>query len=208
MPSDARRHRGQIDPLVDRIGAANTVVFGDDGALSIYNTDYAGALTAVTEALGVETAALRDWPVAVLGAGGVARALVAGFCHVGAAVTVYNRTFAKAEALAQSFGCEAAALDAVGERPIRLLVNGTKVGMSPHVDSTPAPASALHGTTAVFDTIYNPLETRLLREAAARGATVINGQDMFIHQALAQYLLFTGTAGDEDVMRTALQNHR
>jgi 3-dehydroquinate dehydratase/shikimate dehydrogenase len=198
---------GTVESLTAKIGACNTLAI-DRGAgsprWSAYNTDYSGAMDAIRGALGLAAGGLRDWPVAVLGAGGVARALVAGLADEGARITIYNRTVAKAEKLAQEFGCRAAGLEALSHLEARLIVNGTSVGMSPGVDAMPVPAAALEGVEAVFDTVYNPRETRLLREARARGATGIDGVAMFVNQALLQFRLFTGAEGDAALMDRVL----
>jgi shikimate 5-dehydrogenase len=137
----------------------------------------------------------------------VARAIVAALCDAGAKVTIYNRTASKAHALADEFGCTHAALDELANVKARLLVNCTRVGMHPEVDATPVPAEVLTSDMAVFDTVYNPAQTRLLRLAAEKGAPCIDGVTMFVNQALAQFRLFTGREGDADLMRAVVSAH-
>ncbi len=139
--------------------------------------------------------------VAVVGAGGVSRAIVAGLADVGAEVCIYNRTVEKARALAEVFACEYAGLDALASLQATLLVNGTSLGMSPNVETMPVPESVLTANMAVFDTVYNPLQTRLLKTAQAKGSAVVDGLAMFVGQAMAQFKLFTGQGGDPDLMR-------
>ncbi|MBP8303309.1 MAG: type I 3-dehydroquinate dehydratase, partial [Phycisphaerae bacterium] len=153
---------GRVDPLSARIGAANTLLFDLEGGIQAFNTDYVGAMEAIASGLGIRREDLKGWPVAVVGAGGVARAVVAGLCDAGARVTIYNRTLAKARALAQDFGCAHAPLKALGDVKARLLVNCTSLGMAPDVGSTPVPAECLYADMAVFDTVYTPPRTRLL----------------------------------------------
>jgi shikimate dehydrogenase len=217
---------GFIEPLVARIGAANTLVIGwqrqaklADGLdasvtspvktgcqrrLAGYNTDYAGALDAVTAGMGIERQDLRDMPVAVVGAGGVSRAIVAGLTDAGAKVTIYNRTQARAQELAVEFGCESAGLDGLSHLGAKLLINCTSIGMHPHVDATPVPAEYIRPDMTVFDTVYNPAETLLLKQARAQGATTIDGITMFVNQAAAQFKLFTGQPANRSVMRNVV----
>lgn len=188
---------GEIEPLAAQIGAANTLTVRDDGTLYASNTDYAAALDSACEALTIERDDLRNKRVAVLGAGGAARAVAAGYTHYAARVTVYNRTIDKARALAQAFDAEHAPLSAVADAECDILINCTPIGMHPKEDATPADFAS--GSTwlsrskpLVFDTIYNPVETRLLREAKAAGCVTVSGVEMFVRQAAAQFALWTG----------------
>jgi 3-dehydroquinate dehydratase / shikimate dehydrogenase len=192
---------GRIDPVSEKTGVVNTVIIEKDGALSGHNTDYAGALDAVTMALGILRKDLAGWPVAVVGAGGVARSIVAGFADAGARITVYNRTVSRAKELARDFGCEYAGLEALGSLDARLLVNCTSIGMYPKVDETPIPPQYLRLGMAVFDTVYNPADTLLLQHARAAGAKTVDGVAMFVGQAMEQFRLFTGCQADGQVMR-------
>jgi 3-dehydroquinate dehydratase/shikimate dehydrogenase len=198
---------GTVEPLTAKIGASNTLTVawpGDTAHWSAYNTDYSGAMHAIRRALKVEAGGMQGWPVAVIGAGGVARALVAGLVDAGTRLTIYNRTVSKAERLAAEFGCAASGLEGLSRLEARLIVNGTSVGMSPQVDAMPVPPAALKGVGAVFDTVYNPRETRLLREARSCGAIGIDGVAMFVSQALEQFRLFTGQEGDAGLMEEVL----
>ncbi len=199
---DYVNHAGEfVEPLAENIGAVNTLKIGFGGIISGYNTDYAGAMDALTSTLGIERHDLHKMDVAVIGAGGVARAVVAGLTDVGAKVTVYNRTVSKAEALAEEFGCRYAGLDKIEKMEAEVIVNCTSIGMHPNVDESPVPADCINKSMAVFDTVYNPIETLLLKEAKAKGAKTVNGAEMFIGQALAQYKIFIGDDADEDVIR-------
>jgi 3-dehydroquinate dehydratase/shikimate dehydrogenase len=199
---------GEIEPLAAKIGAANTLTRRDDGSLYASNTDYAALLDAVGDAWSVDRAGLAGKRVAVLGAGGAARAAAAAFTHVGGQVTVFNRTTSKAEALAEHFGATARPLDDLDPLDFDLLINATPVGMSPHVDASPVvfPADAGPGPRPlVFDTIYNPLQTRLRREAAAAGCATLPGTEMFVRQGAAQFELWTGQPAPLDVFRRVLR---
>jgi len=194
---------GTVEPLAEKIGAVNTLLIGADGAVQAYNTDYAGALKAITDALG--GSALKGLPVAVIGAGGVARAIVAGLSDAGAKVTIYNRTVEKAERLAAEFGCRALPLDALAQLDAKLVVNCTSLGMHPSIQTTPLAEHCIRADMVVFDTVYNPARTLLLKQAASRGARTIDGVSMFVNQALAQFELFTGKPGDGELMRQTVE---
>ena len=196
------------DALSASIGAANTLVRleGDHG-FAAHNTDCLACVSAIERALvrkhggGSEDDALRGVTVVCVGAGGAARALVYGCAAKGAKVVVANRTLAKAQALADSVGGTACSLEdlaagrVVAEGAGAVLANSTSLGMWPkQVDETPVPAAALGGGrfAVVFDAVYNPAETRLLREAKDAGAETANGVEMFVGQACEQYKFFTG----------------
>jgi 3-dehydroquinate dehydratase/shikimate dehydrogenase len=131
----------------------------------------------------------------------VARALVAGLRDAGAEITIYNRTLERAEKLAAEFGCKFAPLDDVPNVDAKLLINCTSIGMHPNVEATPVPAEILKKTMAVFDTVYNPAETLLLKEARKKKAKTIDGVAMFVNQAMAQFKLFTHQDANPDLMR-------
>ncbi len=180
------------DELSRRIGAINTIRLSPDGTLQGLNTDYGGALDALCQAMSMPRQGLAHRNVGVLGAGGVSRALVAALVHYKANVTVYNRTSERAETLATEFGCRAAGLAQAETGNDEILINGTSVGMHPHVDAAPVerlPESA----RVVFDTVYNPVQTRLLNLAEARGCRVVNGLAMFVNQAVAQFNFWMGS---------------
>lgn len=194
-------NQGFIEPLAKKIGAANTLLIGPNEKLAAYNTDYAGALDAITAGMGITRAGLKALPVAVVGAGGVSRAIVAGLSDAGAEVTIYNRTVEKAEKLAKEFDCAFGPLEDVRHMDARLVVNCTSIGMHPRVDATPVPKDAINGDMTVFDTVYNPAQTLLLKDAQAKDAKTIDGITMFVNQAMAQFKLFTETNGNSDLMR-------
>jgi 3-dehydroquinate dehydratase/shikimate dehydrogenase len=198
------RNRGFIEPLAKRIGAVNTLQIDRDGRLSAYNTDYAGALNAITSALGIGRTELRGMSVAVVGAGGVARAIVAGLSDVGAKIKIYNRTVKKGEQLAAEFDCSFAPLDELPDVNARLVINCTSMGMHPNIDESPLGKECIKRDAVVFDTVYNPAETLLLRRAKEAGAKTVDGLSMFVNQACAQFRLFAGEDADTGVMRKVL----
>jgi 3-dehydroquinate dehydratase/shikimate dehydrogenase len=210
----ARARHGFIEPLAEKIGAVNTLVFDSrftpvpsnvegshEPRISAYNTDYAAALDAITVTLGIERADLKDMPIVVIGAGGVSRAIVAGLSDAGAKVKIYNRTVERAEKLAYEFGCEFAGLDDLQNLDAKLLINCTSIGMYPDVDATPVPVEYLKKDMAVFDTVYNPAQTKLLKQAKRKRLKTIDGLSMFINQAAAQFKLFTGQTANPNIMR-------
>jgi 3-dehydroquinate dehydratase/shikimate dehydrogenase len=197
----ARASQGFIEPLAEKIGAVNTLVVSRDGKLKAYNTDYSAALDAITSAMGISRADLKELPVAVVGAGGVARAIIAGLSDAGAKIKIYNRTLQRAEKLAAEFGCDFAPLDDLPNVEAKLLINCTSIGMYPNVDETPLPKECLKKGMTVFDTVYNPAQTLLLKEAKKKRKKTIDGLSMFINQALAQFKLFTGQNGNAKLMR-------
>jgi len=196
-----KAHGGEIEKLTAKIGVSNTLIIEDSKNLSAYNTDYAGAMNAITDGMGVEKKSMKRLEVAVLGAGGVARAIVAGLVDAGAKVKIYNRTVEKAKKLAEEFGCEYAGLDKLSEINARLVINCTSLGMSPNTETTVLPAEYIKPDMTVFDTVYNPPETLLLKNARKAGAKIIDGVSMFVEQAARQFELFTGKQADKEMMR-------
>jgi 3-dehydroquinate dehydratase/shikimate dehydrogenase len=195
--------QGVIDPLAEKIGAANTIVI-NDAKLSAYNTDCAAALDTITSALGIDRSGLKKMPVAIIGAGGVARAIVAGLADAKAKVIIYNRTVERAKKLAHDFKCDYAGLDDLRKLKAKLLINCTSIGMSPNIGVSPVDAKILQKDMAVFDTVYNPAETLLLKQAKQIGCRTISGLDMFINQAAEQFKLFTGHGANIEIMRKTI----
>ena len=175
------------------MGAANTLTaVGEE--LVADNTDWIG----VTRSLEPH----GPWNgkrATVLGAGGAARAVVFALRRLGVSVTLVNRTAERAARVAADLGAKVGTL----ADPWDLLVNATSVGMSPHADATPAPAESLRPGALVFDTVYRPLETQLLREARARGCRVQDGLEMLVHQAVEQIRIWSGKRADAGVLRRA-----
>jgi 3-dehydroquinate dehydratase/shikimate dehydrogenase len=202
-----RASRGYVEPIAQKIGAANTLLVGPDGKLEAYNTDYAGALDAITAGMKISAAKLSGLRVAVVGAGGVSRAIVAGLTDAGAEITIYNRTVEKAQKLAAEFNCQFAPLDELKNVDAKLLINCTSIGMHPNVEETPIQKEFLKRGMVVFDTVYNPAETLLLKEAKKKRIKIIDGVSMFVNQAMAQFKLFTGTEGNIDLMRNVVERH-
>jgi 3-dehydroquinate dehydratase/shikimate dehydrogenase len=197
------RKGGTIDALSKKIGAANTILI-HGSQLSAYNTDCTAAIDAITAGLGIDRRGLRKMPAAVIGAGGAARAIVAGLTEAEAEVKIYNRTIERAKHLAADFKCGYDSLDKLHKLKEKLIVNCTSIGMYPHVDASPVDVRLLQKHMAVFDTVYNPAETLLLKHAKQTGCHIISGVDMFLKQAAEQFKLFTGREANTEIMRKVL----
>lgn len=181
----------------DRSGAVNTLLW-KGGAWHGENTDIKGFLKPLRRR--VDPARLR---AVVLGAGGAARAVAYGLTSHGADVCVVARDPAKAEMLARQFGTAHAAWGDLKTMRWDLLVNATPLGTYPNVEESPLPGEWLTGEW-VYDLVYNPKETRLLKEASRRGCKVIYGSEMLLAQAVEQQSHWFGTPPPEEVMQAAL----
>ncbi|MFM7590479.1 MAG: shikimate dehydrogenase [Isosphaeraceae bacterium] len=192
-------------PLVRLTGSCNTVMIEPEKSghffrLGGYNTDLDAALGSLQEALPTEQngspATLSGVKVLLLGAGGVARSLAFGLKRAGADLTIVNRTAERAESLAAETGASSARWDDREKlaRDSAILINGTSLGMSPHVELSPLGPDCFHPGQVVFDTIYIPEWTVFLKSARAAGARTLSGVDMFIRQAAIQSRLFSGGA--------------
>jgi len=183
------------------IGAVNTVVFDGDSARG-YNTDAAAALAPLAGLMKFGGAR-----VAVIGAGGAARSVLWSLRRAGARATVFARDPERARALAAAFGATHARLPGAGFDGFDLVVNATPLGTrGAKQDDTPATAGQLRGARAAYDLVYNPPETRFMREArAARCEIVMGGLAMLIAQAVAQFKLWTGADAPADVMWEAAE---
>ena len=176
------------------IRACNTIVFEDNNAFG-YNTDCSAALESLEEAITQkypDEAAFEGRTFLLLGAGGVARAIAFSLVRNNAKVVIAARNPSKAEALADWLKCDNIAWDERGDQETSVLVNCTPVGMHPKMDETPFDAKWLEKQTIVFDTIYNPERTLLVKQAREFGCTVVTGVDMFVRQAAKQVKFFTG----------------
>jgi shikimate dehydrogenase len=196
------RFLDEIDNDAKEVGAVNTVV-NRDGRLCGYNTDLLG----VTLPLKKRTA-LRGKKVALIGAGGAARAALFGLRKECAEVTVFNRSEERGRALADAAGCVFRPLSEFGAcSGFEIIVNTTSLGMNPHPEETPLAAEQIHAGQIVFDAVYAPYQTRLLKEARSRGAEVVHGTEMFVAQGAAQFELYTGMPAPIGVMEQALHLH-
>jgi len=215
------------DPVAARVGAVNTLIRQPDGGFRGYNTDMSAAIGAIERRLaaapggggggasssggsggGGGESPLAGRTFVVVGAGGAGRALAFGAAAKGARVLIVNRSAARAQELAAAVGPFAAAVPweelQAGRVTGDVLGNSTSVGMAPGVEETPVPAAALAGFRLVFDAVYTPRATRLLRDAAAAGCATVDGVEMFVGQAVAQFELFTGGPAPAALMERVL----
>lgn len=189
------------------IGAVNTIVFDGEERLG-YNTDYRAAMECLLEAMGVnegDEQPLSGKSALVLGAGGAARAVGWGLHQKGAKVQFTSRTPERAERLASDIGGSTVPWADRHEPRVDLLVNATPVGMHPDLDSTPFRGDLINPDCIVFETIYNPERTLLIKDARAAGCQTITGVEMFVRQAAYQYRLFTDRQPPIELMRQALK---
>ena len=175
----------QIDEAALSIGAVNTIN-NLGGSLTGYNTDYVGAIRALEE-----TTDISGKELAILGAGGVARAIAYGAKREGAKVTIFNRSRARGTALADAFGLKfGGSVDDFRANDFSILLNATSAGFrAPEVN--PAEGK-LASHLVVMDVVFIPAATKLIREAKALGCKTVNGTRMLIHQACGQIELYTG----------------
>jgi shikimate dehydrogenase len=217
-----------IDPLGERIGSVNTIVIdrepsmgeprgsavGSPNHLGLrgLNTDYSAILDSITGKLGIQREDLSAKRVAVIGAGGTGRTAVAALAHYGATVVVYNRTRERAEALAGEFNGKtgkvvAASMEKLCDSCCQIYLNTTSVGMHPNTAESPLGENPpkLGPDTLVFDTVYNPIRTKLIEQAQSAGAPTIGGIEMFVRQAVAQFETWTARPAPIDVMRSIVE---
>lgn len=200
----------QAEQAATGIGAINTMIFEGEECIG-YNTDYRAAMDCINAVYQVGRPA--DAPpishqsrrVLILGAGGVSRAIAWGLKQRGADVTISSRTHERAIQLAQELGTRAVPWEQRHETQPQLLVNGTPVGMHPNLDDCPYDPAALNQLMVVFDTVYNPENTLLIKHARQARAKLITGVDMFVRQAAYQFKLFTGREAPVQSMREAIK---
>jgi len=188
----------QIDDTAKKIGAVNTLI-NRQGVLVGYNSDCIGA----TKALSDKTT-IKDKDVVIIGAGGAARAIGFGIISEGGRVTVLNRSTVKGEELARDLGADFQPLSNLKNINCQILINTTPVGMTPHTDAIPVNGKDIKRSMVVMDIVYNPLKTRLLKEAENIGCKTIDGLAMFVYQGAFQFELWTGAKAPIEVMKKAV----
>jgi shikimate dehydrogenase len=194
------KYLDRLDPPAQAIGAVNTIV-NDDGVLTGYNTDGDAALKALEE-----VTVLGGKRVVLIGSGGAALAIAAALKEKNVNLIILNRTESKARQLAKKVNAEdygsLERLSLVASADI--LINATTVGIASATEETIISREFLHDHLTVFDIVYNPRETRLLREAKERGCAVVYGYRMLLYQAAQQFELFTGHPAPLKVMESTL----
>lgn len=204
----------ELDPLAATIGAVNTIAVKDGRTIG-YNTDGYGFIESLKQSSGIEIAGQS---VFIFGAGGAARAIGMSLAHskVGK-IFLTNRTIDKAEALAMQINSAFSPCVEVIDpespdftralRASNILVNSTSIGMSPHTEQSPIAGDLLHKDQIVADIVYNPLSTRLLRDAEKAGCKTVPGPGMLIHQGAAAFSIWTGKEAPVKEMSEIIYNH-
>jgi 3-dehydroquinate dehydratase / shikimate dehydrogenase len=187
-------HLANMDPLTARIGACNTLRISGDGKIVGFNTDVAGVVRPLERRM-----RLRGSRILVIGAGGAARAAVFGLVEQGAEVLITNRTHENAVALARKAKAKALKHDQLAKNRFEAIINTTPCGMTGAIQSLPIAENALNAHI-IFDMVYNPLETALLKLARSRGLAVISGLEMFVQQGARQFEIWTGKPAPEAEM--------
>jgi shikimate dehydrogenase len=205
------RYLDDLDSNVKFLGSANTIL-NDAGKLSGFNTDGDGALHALRE----NGTNPEGKNVLLLGAGGAAKAIAYALAQEAGALCILNRVPEKAAVLADAlnrvFGKKimggALSPSAVQKnlQDADILVNATSVGMHPNINQSLVASQWLKPDLAVMDIVYNPVETKLAKDAKAAGAHVISGVEMLLYQGAASFQIWTGHAAPIEVMRTAALN--
>lgn len=192
-------HLENTDPLSAKIGACNTVLRAQDGKLYGFNTDVAGIVGPLEKRM-----SLRGAKALVLGAGGAARAAVFGLRDKGADVFILNRTAETAQKLAKQSGSKAIKKEAVAKTPFDVIINATPIGMAGQKGTHLLDAKDLN-TRLVFDLVYNPIETPLIRLARQQSIPFITGVEMFVQQGARQFEIWTGKpAPEEEMLRVVI----
>jgi shikimate dehydrogenase len=198
----------EVDPTVQFLGSANTVL-NKDSKLSGFNTDGVGALKALRE----NGAELSEKKLLLLGAGGAAKAIAFSLAQEVGELAILNRAAEKAKELAEALGRMfnkkvvggALSSDAIAKslQNSDVLINATSVGMHPEANQSIVPPQWLRSDLTVMDIVYNPVETKLAKDAKAAGAKVISGVEMLIYQGAASFEIWTSRSAPIEVMRRA-----
>ena len=206
---EVMKHLEELDEVASLIGAVNTIDFKD---LKGYNTDGIGAIKAIEEVTSV-----KDKNVVVAGAGGASRAISFYLAKYGVeSLTILNRNVDKAQSLASDVldsdligNVNSDSISEIGTylKDADILVDTTPLGMDPHIDDEPiAKAENMHEDLVVFDAVYNPNETVLLKEAIKAGAKPVYGIKMLLYQGAESFKIWTGVDAPVDVMEKALRD--
>ncbi|RPH52133.1 MAG: shikimate dehydrogenase [Desulfobacteraceae bacterium] len=195
---EVMKHLDVIDDMAVKIGAVNTII-NIGGYLKGYNSDGLGAVKALSE-----KTLINGKKIAVIGAGGAARAVAFCLKKEGGRITVINRSRDKGERLAEDLISDYRPLNDTGSMDHDILINTTPVGMTPHTEGMPIERRYLEKGMVVMDIVYNPLKTLFLSEAEKAGCVTIDGLSMFVHQGAFQFELWTGIKAPVDIMKTTV----
>jgi 3-dehydroquinate dehydratase/shikimate dehydrogenase len=194
LKEEILKHLEKTDPLSEKVGACNTVVRSQEGKLYGFNTDVAAIVRPLERRLQLKSA-----KILVMGAGGAARAAVFGLKDKGAEIFVLNRTAEAAQKLARQAKVKTFKRDLLAKTNFDVIINATPSGMH-----GVKPASLLEpkeiNARLVFDLVYNPIDTPLIRMAREKGIPVVTGVEMFVHQGARQFEIWTGKPAPEEEM--------
>ncbi|MBW1649679.1 MAG: shikimate dehydrogenase [Deltaproteobacteria bacterium] len=201
--TDIIKYIDKIGETAKEIGAVNTVI-NENGLLFGTNTDAGGAIKALLQHTEIE-----NKNIAILGAGGAARAVIYGVNFKKGKVTLLNRTVDKGEKLAKEFNVNFMPLSEINseikKHKFEIIINTTSLGMKGCEDQSPIKKESLNKDIIVMDIIYNPLKTKLLKYAEEKGCKTINGVSMLVYQAALQFELFVGIQAPIDIMKKAAE---
>ncbi len=195
-----------MDDMSKKIGALNTINILS-GRKHGFNTDISAAMRVLKSTIkNTDTKALSRCKVLLLGAGGAARAIAYGLCGTAEDLIIANRTDERAVKLAQEINARYCSMDEMPDCRPDIIINTTSVGMSPKTNAMPVPPQMLEHRPLIFDAIYNPVETRLLREAKKAGCATAYGFDWFIDQAVQQFEIWTERKAPTKIMADVVRN--
>jgi shikimate dehydrogenase/3-dehydroquinate dehydratase type I len=193
------KHLDEVDADARKIGAVNTIV-NINGRLKGFNTDWLGLVQSIREVTDI-----KGKVFAILGAGGTARAAVFGVQRESGIPVIINRNVARGENLAKEWGCSFYPLSELARVRADCLINTTPVGMLPNIDESPVSGAILVNYPWVVDVVYNPLKTRLMRDAKKAGCITVPGLGMFVHQGAEQIRLWTGEEAPREFMKQVVR---
>jgi shikimate dehydrogenase/3-dehydroquinate dehydratase type I len=199
LKTEVMEYLDEIDADALALGAVNTIV-NDEGKLTGYNTDWLGLIEALKNKISISGKTF-----VIIGAGGTARAAAYGIKKEGGRPIVVNRTQEKGKALAARFDCPSYSLADIGKIQADALINTTSVGMYPQIHQSPVDAAIPANYQVVVDVIYNPLKTKLLRDAETKGCKIVSGLEMFVHQGAGQLKLWTGREAPLALMKKTVR---
>jgi 3-dehydroquinate dehydratase / shikimate dehydrogenase len=194
LKEEILKHLERTDPLSEKVGACNTVVRSQEGKLYGFNTDVAAVVRPLERRI-----QLKDAKILVMGAGGAARAAVFGLKDKGAEVFVLNRTPETAQKLARQAKVKTFKRELLAKTTFDVIINATPAGMIGVKPQSLLEPKELN-TRLVFDLVYNPLETPLIRMAREKNIPVVTGVEMFVHQGARQFEIWTGKPAPEEEM--------
>ncbi|MFW9988511.1 MAG: shikimate dehydrogenase [Candidatus Odinarchaeota archaeon] len=203
------KYLDEVDPVALEIGAVNTIK-NDEGFLSSRNTDAEGAMKALTDA-GYKVSGKN---ILLLGAGGAGRAIAFMMAKESNKIVLSDMVEKRAEKLANEikskYGINIEGKNNTNRvlkeesKKADILINATPIGMYPNIDKSPIPSEFLHKDLFVFDVIYNPLKTKLLKDAAEKGCTTLSGLNMLVNQGVLAFEWWTNKKPNIDLMRNKI----